>query len=106
MKFHNRPRRRKIKRYRKIHTREYAVVFKDSNDLINFISDLKSKDIINSSLYTCCGYYQLILSCNTLIISKNAVFKDKPHLDEIKTKSRVICKNNAIPKLQKAFKET
>ena len=37
MRFHNHLRRRKIKRYRKIHSCEYAILFDNSNDLIEDI---------------------------------------------------------------------
>jgi len=100
-------RHRKIKRYRKIHTREYAILFDNSNSLIDFICSLNGSSIASSSLYTKRGCYQLLVYTNftqDLFKSKNAIFKDKLHLDEIKFKSRLICKDNAISKLQKAFK--
>lgn len=108
MKFHKHLRRRKIKRYRKINTREYAILF-DSSSLIDFVCNLKNSSIIRSSLYTACGYYQLLISTNSaqnLSKSKNIVFIDKLHIDEIKFKSRLICKDNAISKMQKAFKDS
>ena len=107
MRFHNHLRRRKIKRYRKIHSCEYAILFDNSNDLIEYICNHKNANISNSSLYTKNGNYQLIIFSNhtlSLIKTKNTVFKDKLHIDEIKTKSRLICKDNAISKIQKAFK--
>lgn len=108
MKFHKHSRRRKIKRYRKIHTHEYAILFDNSNSLIDFVCNLKNASVISSSLYTAYGYYQLLIFTGTaqnLSKSKNIVFKDKLHIDEIKLKSRLICKDNAISKMQKAFKD-
>lgn len=104
MKFYNHHHKRKFKRYRKAHTNECAIVFKDSNDLIDFICNFKTKDI-KSSLYTFCGHYQLVISYSTVSNVKSAVFKDKPHLDELKTKGQLICNDNVILKMQRAFKE-
>jgi len=100
-------RHRKIKRYRKINMCEYAILFDNSNSLIAFICNLKISNIISSSLYTAYGYYQLlIITCTAqnLSKSKNIIFKDKLHIDEIKFKSRLICKDNAVLRFQKAFK--
>lgn len=109
MKFYKRLRRRKIKRYRKINMCEYAILFDNSNSLIDFICNLKSSNIISSSLYLDYGYYQLLIVADTaqnLSKSKNIIFKDKLHIDEIKFKSRLICKDNAVLKFQKAFKDS
>lgn len=99
--------RRKIKRYRKIQAHEYAVIFDNSNNLIDFICNIKI-GIISSSLYVDCGYYQLVIFTDNAQYFrkvKNVVFCDKLHIYEIKHKSRLICKDNAIPKMQKAFKD-
>ena len=107
MKFHKHLRRRKIKRYRKINICEYAILFDNSNSLIDFICTLKSSSIISSSLYTSYGYYQLLIFTDiaqNFYKIKNIIFKDKLHIDEIKLKSRLICKDSAISKIQKAFK--
>ncbi len=100
-------RHRKIKRYRKINMCEYAILFDNSNSLIDFICNLKSSNIISSSLYTAHDYYQLLIityTAQNLSKRKNIVFKDKLHIDEIKFKSRLICKDNAVLRFQKAFK--
>ena len=100
---------RKIKRYRKINTYEYVIVFDNSNNLIEYICNNNHNSIISSSLYTIKGQYQLLIKSNYLPhmpCIKQAVFKDKLHLDEIKFKSQLICKDNIISKIQKAFKET
>ena len=52
------------------------------------------------------GYQLIIFTNNTQSLSKKIVFKDKLHLDEIKLKSRLICKENAVQKMQKAFKDS
>lgn len=100
---------RKIKRYRKINTYEYVIVFDNSNSLIDYICNKNHSNIINSSLYTAKSHYQLLIKSNylpNLPYIKQAVFKDKLHLNEIKLKSQLICKDNIISKIQKAFKET
>ena len=98
-------RRRKIKRYRKASIYEYAILFKNSNELIEYICNQKSVNIINSSLYTKSGNYQLLILSNRIQNAyQNIVFKDRLHIDEIKLKSHLICKNDAISKLEKAFK--
>ena len=100
-------RHRKIKRYRKINAREYAILFDSSNSLVEYICSIKTANIIKSSLYTMNGGYQLIICTNsTQSLSKKIVFKDKLHLDEIKFKNRLICKENAVQKMQKAFKDS
>ncbi len=107
MKFHKHLRRRKIKRYRKISICEYVILFNDSNSLIEYICNAKTSNIISSSLYTSCSYYQLLIFTNSalnLSKSKNIVFKDKLHINEIKLKGKLICKDNAISQMQKAFK--
>ncbi len=107
MKFHKHPHRRKIKRYRKVKVKEYAILFDDSNRLIDYICSLKSTDIINSSLYTSHGCYQLLISTDkpqSLLKIKNIIFYDRLHIDEIKTRCRLICKTDTISKFQKAFK--
>lgn len=109
MKFHTSKHRRKIKRYRKINVHEYIIIFSTSNSLIDYICTLKSYNITSSSLYTDGICYQLLISATAapnVYKTKNIIFKDKLHIDEIKFKSRIICKNNAISKLQKAFKVT
>ncbi len=104
MKFHNRH-RRNIKRYRKTIAHEYAIIFDSSNSLVEYICSIKTTNIINSSLYTRYDCYQLIICANnTQNLCKKIVFKDKLHIEEIKLKSRLICKNNAVQKMQKAFK--
>lgn len=107
MKYNKHLHRRKIKRYRKINTHEYAVIFDNSNSLIDFVCNIKTK-IIGSSLYVYCGQYQLLIFTDSALYfgkNKNAVFCDRLHIDEIKHKSRLICKDNAIQKMQKAFKD-
>lgn len=107
MKFRISYRRRKIKRYRKIHTHEYAILFDNSNSLIDFVCNLKNASIISSSLYISYGCYQLLISTSNiqnLSKAKKIIFKDKLHIDDIKLKSRLICKDDALPKMQKAFR--
>ncbi len=98
-------RHRKIKRYRKTNAREYAILFHDSNSLIEYICSIKTTNIIKSSLYKSDNCYQLIICANNhQNLCKKIIFKDKFHIDEIKLKSRLICKDNAVQKMQKAFK--
>lgn len=108
MKFHKHLRRRKIKRYRKINIHEYAILFDSSNSLIEYICNAKTENIINSSLYTMSGSYQLLITSNStpnMFKFKNIILKDKLHIGEIKAKSRLICKDNAVSEIQKAFKD-
>lgn len=108
MKFHNRH-KRNIKRYPKIIGCEYAILFDNSNSLIEFICTVKTTNIIKSSLYTKNDDYQLLILSNhasNFIAVKNVIFKDKLHIDEIKSKSHLICKDNAVQKMQKAFRAT
>ncbi len=98
-------RHRKIKRYRKIALHEFAVIFDNSNQLIDYVCHLKITKIISSSLYTKDGYYQLLITANTTPgFTKNVILKDKLHIDEIKLNSHLICKCDAVFKMQKAFK--
>ena len=107
MKFHKHLRRRKIKRYRKINICEYAILFDNSNNLIEYICNVKTSNIISSSLYAKGGSYQLLITSNytpNIFKLKNIIFKDKLHIGEIKANNRLVCKDNAISKMQKAFK--
>ena len=99
-------RHKKIKRYRKINCCEYAVIFLSSDNLIEYICNQNHIGITHSSLYTMNGYYQLLITTTiTPVFIKNIIFKDKLHIDEIKNKGHIICKNNAVSKLKKAFKK-
>lgn len=96
---------RKIKRYKKITPHEFVVIFDNSNQLIDYVCRIKSARIVNSSLYVKDGYYQLLITANSNQgFTKNIILKDKLHIDEIKFKSRLICKCDAVSKMQKAFK--
>lgn len=98
---------KKIKHYKTIRSREYAILFYDSEQLIDFVCHKIDKNIINSSLYTKDGYYLLIILTNkSQYIDTHITFKDKLHIDEIKRSSRLICKRDAVYKMQKAFIKT
>ena len=87
---------------------EYALIFNTSDDMIEYVCAANLRSIKKSSLYTEGGAYQLIIT-SYRNISKNqkcGVFFDKPHIDQIKQNSQLICDDNAILKLQKAFKAT
>ncbi len=109
MRFYKKRHRRSIKRYRKVNTHEYVILFDDSNSLIEYICSTSISKMVTSSLYINNGYYQLLISgCDIkyLTASKKIIFKDKLHIDEIKKKSRLICKADTIQKIKKAFKAT
>lgn len=100
-------RHKKIKRYKTIRLHEYAVVFYDSEQLIEFICHINSKSIVNSSLYAKGGYYLLILLTNkSQRIDTHITFNDKLHIDDIKLRYNLICKRDAVYKMQKAFIKT
>ncbi len=100
-------RHQKINRYKKIRLREYAIVFCDSEQLIDFICDLNNENITNSSLYTKDGYYMLLISTTKAQnISNYATFKDNLHINKIKQNSSLICNRDAVHKMQKAFIKT
>ncbi len=97
----------KFKKLKKIKTTyKYALIFSDSNDMLDYICNMNIQNIINSKLYTRNGAYQLIITtrqkCDKNL--KHIVFKDKFHIDEIKSNCRLICEKNAVSKIQKAFK--
>ncbi len=100
-------RHKKIHRYKTIRLYEYAVLFNDSDQLIDFVCHIKSDSITSSSLYTKNGHYLLILLTNkSKRIDTHITFKDKLHIDEIKLRYHLICKRDAIFKMQKAFIKT
>ncbi len=97
---------KKIKRYRKITFHEYAVIFDSSDNLIEYVCNKNRPDITNSSLYVKDDCYQLLITSTTAPeFTENIILKDKLHLNEIKDKSKIICKINAVSKLKKAFKK-
>ena len=105
MKFYNH-RHKKVKRYRKKSTFEYALVFSNSEKLVEYVCSKTLSNITSSSLYTHNGYYKLLITSNTPpVFCKNIILKDKFHIAEIKQKNKLICKYNAIYKLKKAFKK-
>ena len=103
MKFHKK-RHKKVNRYRKINLFEYAIIFNDSNSLIDYICTNNHQNALNSSLYTVDGHYQLLITSTAQPhFSSNTLQKDKLHIQEIKNTSQLICKTNAIYKMKKAF---
>lgn len=102
---YNKKRHKKIKYYQKVKSYEYALIFDNSNSLIEYVCNKNCNNIINSSLYTKDKSYQLIvISTMAHNFDKNIVFKDKLHIEEIKLNCHLVCKNNVIEKIQKAFK--
>ncbi len=97
-------RRKKIKRYKRVKLHEYAIVFNDSEHLIEFVCYINTANITNSCLYVKDSYYILLLSANKPLNSKTHItFEDKLHIDKIKLNTRLICKHDVIQKMQKAF---
>ncbi len=100
-------RRKRIKRYKIIKLHEYAIIFNDSEQLIEFVCHIKSKNITNSSLYIRGNHYILLLSSNfPQNMSSHVCFKDQLHIGEIKLNASAICKRDAVNKMQKAFIKT
>lgn len=98
----------KFKRFKRIKLcYEYALFFYNSNDMIDYICSTKFQNIVNSRLYTDGNSYQLIITSTQALNkkSKYIMFQDKTHINEIKMNNRLICENNTILKIKKAFKE-
>ncbi len=95
----------KFKRYKRAkNTREYALLFADSNAMLDFVCSMQTSGITESVLYTKCGTYQLIVSGDKKLENlKCATFSDKHHINEIKQKNRLVCEKNAIKKIKKSF---
>lgn len=97
----------KYKRFKKVKLcYEYAIFFYSSDDMIDFVCRAKLQDILNSKLYTYKGTYQLLITSTAAPCdkSKYIIFKDRAHISEIKLNNRLICKDNALLKIKKAFK--
>lgn len=102
----------KFKKFKKVKiVCEYAIQFKDSNAMIDYICQMSSDGICTSMLYTNCGAYQLVITTNRehykplrQLNSHCIVFYDKLHIDEIRRNHRLVCKQNAIKKIKNAFK--
>lgn len=98
----------KFKKYKEVKTLyEYAILFDNSNNMIDFVCEINAQNIISSKLYTKSGTYQLIITSNQKHNKKlkYTVFHDKFHIDEIKLHSHLICENSAVSQIQSAFKE-
>lgn len=101
------------KKIKKINeTREYALCFKNSNDMINCICTIDISKIAQSALYTNNGSYQLIIRAHKgfteqiLQISEFCdVYVDKTKISEIEEHNKLISCPTAIEKLASAFKE-
>lgn len=97
----------KYKRFKKIKLcYEYALFFYSSDDMIDYACRARLKDIINSKLYTYKGTYQLLITSTQAPYgkSKYIIFQDRAHISEIKQNGRLVCKDNAVLKIKKAFK--
>lgn len=95
------------KRFKKIKLcYEYALFFFSSDDMIDFVCQANFQGILHSKLYTLKGTYQLLITSTAAPCdkSKYIIFKDRAHINEIKQNSRLICKDNALLKIKKAFK--
>lgn len=101
-------RKHKFKKYKRLKIiREYALLFNNSNAMLDYVCNMHTNGIVESKLYTKGGKYQLIINCEQPPQDLTCtVFKDKFHIDEIKQKNRLVCSENAIKKIQKAFKAT
>ncbi len=100
------------KRFRKVvDIREYLLEFENSNDLIDCICNISPTSVITSRLYTNKGTYQLIISAQksfglTLLqVSEYCrVSTDKIKISEVEEHHILVCQNDAVPKILKAFK--
>lgn len=97
----------KFKKYKKCKkTFEYALLFANSNAMVDFICSMPVVGICESSLYTKNGEYQLITVCERELKNpKCTAYCDKNHINDIKQNNRLICKNSAVQKIKKSFKE-
>lgn len=94
-------------RFKKLKTAyKYALLFSDSNDMLDYVCNMNTQSIINSKLYTRNGAYQLIVTtCKNCDKNfKHIFFKDKFHIKEINRSCQLVCDKNAVSKIQKAFK--
>ncbi len=102
------------KRFRKvIDIRDYLLLFENSNDLTDCISNISPVGIIGSRLYTNDGTYQLIVSaersfCAILphLSEYCRISTDKIQISEVQEYHKLICQKDAVPRLIRAFKAT